>query len=433
MKIFTLALQHLLAMYAGAVIVPLIIGGALGLSGEQLTYLVAADIFMCGAATLLQVLKNKFMGIGLPIVLGCTFTAVAPIIAIGKEYGIGAVYGSILAAGLFMILIAGFFGKLVRFFPPVVTGSVVTIIGLTLIPAAMNNMAGGEGSESFGSAGNLSLSFGVLLFIVLLFKFSKGFIQSIAILAGLAAGTAAASFAGMVNFQAVADASWINFPHPFYFGTPVFKAAPILTMILVALVSMVESTGVYMALSNLTGRKISEEDLKKGYRAEGTAYLLGGMFNALPYTAYSQNVGLVQLSGIKKPLVISVMGIMLIVLGLVPKIAAFATIIPSPVIGGAMVAMFGMVIAYGIKMLSTADLRNQENLFVIACSIGIGLGVTAVPEMFSQLPGSLKILAGNGIVAGSLTAIALNILFSLKSRKTEAGVQERQAYKQATS
>ncbi|WP_079508617.1 nucleobase:cation symporter-2 family protein [Mesobacillus jeotgali] len=416
-KIASLGIQHVLAMYAGAVIVPLIVGGALGLTGEQLTYLVSIDIFMCGIATLLQVWRNKFFGIGLPVVLGCTFTAVGPMIAIGGQYGISAIYGSILISGIFVVAISKFFGKLVRFFPPVVTGSVVTIIGITLIPVAMNNMAGGQGSPDFGSLSNIGLAFGTLLFIIVLFRFFKGFVRAIAILLGLGAGTIVAYFMGMVDFSAVREASWLHMPAPFYFGLPTFELSAILTMILVAMVSLVESTGVYFALGDICEEKLEEKDLANGYRAEGLAIILGAFFNAFPYTTYSQNVGLLQMSGVKTKNVIYTAGAFLVLLGLVPKIGALTTIIPTPVLGGAMVAMFGMVVAYGIKMLSKVEFSSQENLLIIACSVGMGLGVTTVPELFAQMPSSIRILTDNGIVAGSLTAIALNLVFNVFNGK----------------
>lgn len=430
-KVGSLAIQHVLAMYAGAVIVPLIIGGALKLSGTQLTYLVSIDILTSGIATILQVWQNRFFGIGLPIVLGCTFTAVGPIIAIGGQYGLSAVYGSIIASGLIVILIASFFGKLVKFFPPVVTGSVVTIIGITLIPVAMNNVAGGQGSRDFGSVSNLVLAFGTLLFIIVLYRFFKGFIRSIAILLGLIAGTIAASFMGKVNLVAVGDASWFHMAKPLYFAAPSFEVAPIITMTLVAIVSLVESSGVYFALSDITGRKLKEKDLVKGYRAEGLASIIGGLFNSFPYTTYSQNVGLVQLSGVKEKNVIYTAGAILIFLGFVPKIAALTTVIPTPVLGGAMITMFGMVISAGIKMLSQVDFSSQENLLIIACSVGMGLGVTTVPNLFAHLPEAVKILSNSGIVAGSLTAIFLNIIFHvgkpLKQKTAAASSKQRLA------
>ncbi|TCS80623.1 nucleobase:cation symporter-2 family protein [Tepidibacillus fermentans] len=419
MKIFSLGLQHVLAMYAGAVIVPLIVGGALGLDGKQLTYLVSIDLLTSGIATLLQVWKNRYFGIGLPVVLGCTFTAVGPMIAIGQQYGISAVYGAILISGLFVILIAKYFGSFIKLFPPVVQGSVVTIIGVTLVPVAINNMAGGVGSKDFGSPINLLLSFGVLLFIIMMNRFFTGFVRAISILLGIIGGTIIAFFLGMINFHPVYNSAWFHFVQPFYFGMPTFKPSAIITMILVAIVSMIESTGVFLALGKITEQKIGSEDLARGYRSEGLAMILGSIFNAFPYTTYSQNVGLVQITGVRKRNVIVVTGLILIGLGLIPKIGALTTLIPTPVLGGAMLPMFGMVIASGIKILSEVDFSRQENLFIIASSVGIGLGVTVVPNLFSSLPEGLRILTDNGIVAGSLSAVFLNLIFNMGTKKSK--------------
>lgn len=412
-KIASLGIQHMLAMYAGAIIVPLIVGGGLGLNQQELTYLVSIDLLMCGVATILQALSNRFFGIGLPVVLGCTFTAVGPMIAIGKQYGVSSIYGAIIAAGLFVVIFAKLFGKLVKLFPPVVTGSVVTVIGVTLVPAAINDMAGGVGSKDFGSLENLALAFGVLLFIIIMYRFFDGFIRSISILLGLLFGTIVAAFMGKVSLQAVGEADWFHGIQPFYFGTPTFELTPIITMILVACVGIVEATGVYFALSDICNKKIGEKELTKGYRAEGLAMVLGGIFNAFPYTTYSQNVGLVQLTGVRNRVIIYTCGGMLIVLGFIPKIAAITTIIPKSVLGGAMLAMFGMVMAYGIKMLSSVDFGKQENLLIVACSVGIGLGVTVVPTLFLQLPENIRILTDNGIVLGSASAVLLNIVFNM--------------------
>ena len=413
-KSLSLGLQHVLAMYAGAVIVPLIIGAGIGLSNAQLTYLIAIDIMMCGVASILQVWKNKFSGIGLPVVLGCTFTAVGPIIAIGNSYGIESVYGSILVSGLAVVLIARYFSKMIRFFPPVVTGSVVTVIGITLIPVAFNDLAGGQGSDDFASPMNLAIGFGTLFVILMILKFGRGFVKSIAILLGIMIGTGVSAFFGLVDFSAVGESSWFHLPQVFYFGMPEFHLAPILTMILVAIVSLVESTGVYFALGDITDKELGEEDLKRGYRAEGLAILFGGLFNSFPYTTFSQNVGLVQLSGVRSNHIIYIAGGMLILLGLVPKIGALTLAIPTSVLGGAMLAMFGMVISYGIKMLSNVDFEKQENLMIVAISVGMGLGVTAVPELFAVLPERISVLTDSGIVMGSLTAIILNIVFNMR-------------------
>lgn len=428
LKVASLGLQHVLAMYAGAIVIPLIVGGAMGLNSTQLTYLVSIDILMCGIATLLQVIKMKYFGIGLPVVLGCTFTAVSPMIAIGDKYGMNSIYGAVLVSGLIVVLISKYFGKLSRFFPPVVTGSVVTIIGITLIPVAMNNLGGGQDAADFGSLENVCLGFGTLLFIIFMYKFSTGFARSIAILLGLLFGTLVAFFLGKVEFSSVASASWLHLPHFFYFGLPEFNVAPIITMTLVAIVSLVESTGVYYALGEITDKQISEEDLARGYRSEGMASILGSLFNAFPYTAFSQNVGLIQLSGIKTRNAIFTAAGMLILIGFVPKIGAFTTIIPSSVLGGAMVAMFGMVIAAGIKMLSRVDFSSQENLLIIACSVGMGIGVSVVPEVFAHIHKSVQVLTENGIVAGSLTAIFLNIVFNViptKGKAKEVQIENR--------
>ncbi|PFK47370.1 xanthine permease [Bacillus cereus] len=434
-KIASLGVQHMLAMYAGAIIVPLIVGGGLGLNQRELTYLVSIDLLMCGVATILQALSNRFFGIGLPVVLGCTFTAVGPMIAIGKQYGVSSIYGAIIAAGLFVVIFAKLFGKLVKLFPPVVTGSVVTVIGVTLVPAAINDMAGGVGSKDFGSLENLALAFGVLLFIIIMYRFFDGFIRSISILLGLLFGTIVAAFMGKVSLQAVGEADWFHGIQPFYFGTPTFELTPIITMILVACVGIVEATGVYFALSDICNKKIGEKELTKGYRAEGLAMILGGIFNAFPYTTYSQNVGLVQLTGVRNRVIIYTCGGMLIALGFIPKIAAITTVIPKPVLGGAMLAMFGMVMAYGIKMLSSVDFAQQENLLIVACSVGIGLGVTVVPTLFSQLPESIRILTDNGIVLGSASAVLLNIVFNMvpqrKAKIKEEKVPMRNAVREA--
>ena len=416
-KSAALGLQHVLAMYAGAVIVPLLIGGALNFTPEEMTYLVSIDIFMCGVATLLQLTVNKFFGIGLPVVLGCAIQAVSPLILIGSNQGIGAMYGSIIVAGIFIILISGVFSKIKRFFPPVVTGTVITVIGLTLIPVALEKMGGGSKTMTdFGSTKFLVLAFVTIATILIVQIYGIGFMRSIAVLIGLLVGTGLATFLGMVNLAPVAEATWFHMPQPFYFGRPTFEWSSILTMILISLVSMVESTGVYFALGEITDKKIQEDDLKRGYRAEGLAVLLGGIFNTFPYTGFSQNVGLLQLSGIKNRKPIYFSAGFLILLGLLPKIGAVATIIPDPVLGGAMLVMFGMVATQGIRMLAHVDFTNESNLLVVAMSVGLGLGVTVVPELFAGLPETVQLFTSNGIVVASLTSIILNVLFNKKER-----------------
>ena len=410
MKNFILSVQHLLAMYAGAILVPIIVGTSLKFSAEEIAYLVTIDIFMCGVATFLQ--ANKVTGTGLPIVLGCTFTAVAPMILIGQTKGLDVLYGSLLISGILVVLIAPFFSYLVKFFPPVVTGSVVTIIGINLMPVAMNYLAGGEGAKNYGDTKNLILGGVTLLIILILQRFTKGFLKSIAILIGLAIGTALAGIFGMVDIKQVGDAHWFGFPVPFRFSGFGFDVSSILVFFIVAVVSLIESTGVYHALSEITGRKLERKDFRKGYTAEGLAIILGSIFNAFPYTAYSQNVGLVSLSGAKKNNVIYGMVILLLICGCIPKLGALANIIPLPVLGGAMIAMFGMVMAYGVSILGNINFQNQNNLLIIAISVGLGAGISAVPQAFKGLGEQFAWLTQNGIVLGAISAIILNFFFN---------------------
>ncbi|UQZ84665.1 Uric acid permease PucK [Paenibacillus konkukensis] len=411
-KVLTLGFQHVLAMYAGAVIVPLIVGGALKLSDAQMAYLIAADLFTCGIATILQVLGTRYFGSRLPVILGCTFTAVGPIIAVASASNLATAYGAIIISGLFVVLAAPLYGKLIRFFPTIVTGSVVTIIGLSLIPVAMNNAAGGQGAPDFGQLHNLLLAFGTLVVILLVNRLAKGFLRSISVLVGLVAGTVAGYAMGIVHFSSVSQASWVSIAQPFYFGVPQISITAIFTMIIVNIVSMVESTGVYFAVGKATDQKVEPKQIVSGLRSEGLAIMLGGIFNAFPYTAFSQNVGLISLTKVKTRDVIFAAGGIMVVLGLLPKLAALTTVIPNAVLGGAMIVMFGSVAASGISILSEVDLRKESNLLIAACSIAVGLGSATLPQMFDQLPDFAKMLLQNGIVSGSLTAIALNLILS---------------------
>lgn len=411
-KIVALGLQHVLAMYAGAVIVPLVVGGALNLSAAQMAYLIAADLFTCGLATLLQVIGSKHFGSGLPVVLGCTFTAVSPIIAIASGSNLATAYGAIIISGLFVVLAAPVYGKLLKFFPTVVTGSVVTIIGLSLIPVAMNNVAGGQGSADFGQPRNLLLALITLLVILAVNRLATGFLRSVSVLVGLVVGTAIGYFFGLVDFSAVGTAAYVSIAQPFYFGWPQFSVTAIFTMIIVNIVSMVESTGVYFAVGKATDQQVEKKQIVNGLRSEGLAIMLGGLFNAFPYTAFSQNVGLLSLTRVKTRNVIFAAGGIMVVLGLLPKLAALTTVVPNAVLGGAMIVMFGSVAASGMSILSEVDLRKDGNLLIAACSIAVGLGSAVLPSMFDQLPEFARMLLQNGIVSGSLTAILLNIFLS---------------------
>ena len=413
-KAAVLGLQHLLAMYSGAVAVPLLIGTALRFNSTQMTYLVSIDIFMCGLATLLQLFGNKYFGIGLPVVLGCAIQAVAPLELIGQKFSINAMYGAIIVAGIFVFLIAGWFSKIKKLFPPVVTGTLITVIGLTLIPVAIQNIGGGNATaKSFGDGKDLIVGFLTIVIILAVEIFTKGFIRSIAVLIG---GSLVAAMLGMVSMNPVKEAAWFHLPQVFYFGMPEFEWSSCVTMIIIALVSMVESTGVFFAIGDLLKKDITEADLRKGYRAEGLAQIFGGIFNTFPYTTFSQNVGLLQLSGIKTKRPIFWAAGLLMGMGLLPKIGALVTIIPTPVLGGAMLVMFTMIAVQGIKMLAHVDFEDNRNVLIVALSIGLGLGVTVYPQIFQALPQTVQLFLSNGIVVASLCSTLLNLcLHGLKS------------------
>lgn len=412
-KAMVLGLQHLLAMYSGSILVPMMIGQALGYNSEQLTYLVSTDIFMCGVATFLQLQLNKYFGIGLPVVLGVAFQSVAPLTIIGQSHGSGAMFGALIVSGIFVILISGIFSKLANYFPAIVTGSVITTIGLTLIPVAIGNMGNNEANPTLES---LMLALITVLIILVVNIFTKGFLKSISILLGLVIGTLIASGMGQVNFAPVSQAPLLHIPTVFYFGALTFEFSSIVMMCIIATVSMVESTGVYLALSDITKDPIDETRLRNGYRAEGLAVLLGGVFNTFPYTGFSQNVGLVKMSGIKTRLPIYYAAGFLVLLGLLPKFGALAQIIPSPVIGGAMIVMFGFVSLQGMQMLARVDFVNNEHNFLIAAvSIAVGVGFNN-SNLFNSLPTAFRMFFSNGIVMASILAVVLNAILNRKKK-----------------
>ena len=364
-----------------------------------------------GVATLLQLQLNKYFGVGLPVVLGVAFQSVAPLIMIGQSHGSGAMFGALIASGIYVILISGVFSKVANLFPAIVTGSVITTIGLTLIPVAIGNM-GNNVEKPTGQS--LALAMITVLIILLVNIFTKGFIKSISILIGLIAGTIIASTMGLVDFSPVAQAPLVHIPTPFYFGAPQFEISSIIMMCIIATVSMVESTGVYLALSDITKDPIDSTRLRNGYRAEGLAVLLGGLFNTFPYTGFSQNVGLVKLSGIRTRLPIYYAGGFLILLGLLPKFGALAQIIPSPVLGGAMLVMFGFVSLQGMQILARVDFEHNEHNFLIAAvSIAAGVGLNG-SNLFNTLPTELQMFFSNGIVIASTVAIILNAILNRK-------------------
>lgn len=418
-KTAVLGFQHVLVMYSAAVIVPILLGSALNLNAKDLAFLISADLFTCGIATLLQVIGiGKFIGIKLPVVLGCAVITLGPMISIGKADGLPAVYGAIMVSGIFVFLISFVIDKIMPFFPKIVTGSLVTIIGFSLVPIALRDFGGGY-SDSFGEPKNILLGLFVLVLIILINRFFTGFIRAIAVLIGIVAGTIAATFLGMVSFDSVRQAEIFHFVTPFYFGMPKFTLNGVLTMCLFLLINIVESVGIFTVISDICETKLDTEDYAKGIRAEAAAQVLGGFFNSFPYVTFSENAGVMTITGVRNRYPVAAAGIILIILGVIPKFAALATIIPAPVLGGATIAIFGTIGANGIKLLSQVDLSKSNNLLIIAASVGLGIGTTVMPDLFTKLPELVSLLFGNGIFTGTLTAIVLNILFNYDEIKEQ--------------
>lgn len=398
-------------MYAGAIVVPLIISSSLNFTTQQTLYLVSADIVISGIATFLQLYRGKFIGMGLPVVMACSFTAIGPMVQVGGQYGLGTMFGSVLAAGVIIVLLAPIFAKLSHLFPPLVTGTIVTLIGATLIPVAINNLAGGEGSADYGNIDNLILGLITFVIILFLYRFTKGFLQSISILIGLVAGMVIAVFMGKMDIQPILEASWFQLPMPFAIESPSFNPAAILSLAVVGIISMIEVTGINYALAGMYDKDIDEADLRRSYFSVGIGYLLAGIFNTSPQTAFSQNVGVVQMSGEKRKSIFVNLIILMLLCGLIPKIGAIATSVPSAVLGGAMIFLFGNVLSYGISVLGAQDLADNRNQLIIGAAITIGLGVAIAPAAFAQLPEWISWLTSSGIVAGGVTVVLLNAFF----------------------
>ncbi|WP_420032004.1 nucleobase:cation symporter-2 family protein [Streptomyces sp. cg28] len=406
-------LQHVLAMYAGAVAVPLIVGGAMKLPPADLAYLITADLLVCGIATLIQCIGVWRFGIRLPIVQGCTFAAVSPMVLIGTEGGgLPAIYGAVIVAGLAMMLLAPVFGRLLRFFPPLVTGTVILIIGLSLLPTAGTWAAGGAGSKNFGEPKNLALAAFVLVLVLGVQRFAPPALSRVAVLVGIVVGTAVAIPTGFTDFGAVGDANWVGISTPFHFGAPEFHGAAIVSMLIVALVTMTETTGDFIAVGEMTERPVDRRALADGLRADGFSTVLGGVFNTFPYTAFAQNVGLVGMTKVRSRWVVAVAGGILVVLGLLPKLGAVIAAIPSPVLGGAGLVMFGTVAASGLKTLSKVEFEGNANLTVVAVSVALGVLPVGVPTLYEKFPHWFQTVMDSGISAGCITAIVLNLVFN---------------------
>ncbi len=404
-----LAAQHLLAALGAIIAVPLVVGGVLGLSTQDMVVLVNAAMLVSGVVTIIQCKGVGELGIRLPTVMGTSFTFVGVSIAIGLEHGVAGILGSALVASLVMIIGSFFMPMIRKLFPPIVTGTVVTLIGLSLIPVAVDWIGGGQvGEASYGSNSNLLIGLFVLILVLVLSHWGRGILSASAVITGIVIGLIVCMILGLVDFTPVQQAAWVALPSPLHFGMS-FPIGGIIGMCIAYLVTIIESTGDFLALSGVTNTKLTGKKLSRGILAEGLGSALASLFSTTPLSSFSQNVGIVGMTGVASRHVVAITGMMLVVAGLFPVIGALVVMIPSPVLGGAGLVMFAMIITAGVNILSKTE-HSRRNGTIIAMGIGAGMAVTIRPELFVNLPEFMKVVFTSGITTGSLVALFLNMV-----------------------
>ena len=413
-RLLVLAIQHVLTMYAGAVTVPLVISSALHLGADQTAYLVSSDLVACGLVTLIQCIGLGFVGVRLPVIMGVTFVSVGPSIAIGADPSLGlpGVFGATIVSGVLGLLIAPWFSRLSRLFAPVVTGTAMLLIGVSLMGVAVNWIAGGGPGGAPGELWGVGIAVLVIAIILGVTRFASGFLANTAVLIGIAIGFVCAWASGRVDLTGVVNAGWFSLISPLHFGLPRFDLLAAASMTVVMLITMVESSGMLFALGRIVERPLTTGDLARGLRADAMGALVGGFFNSLPYTSYSQNVAIVAMTGIRSRFVCAAAGVLLLLLGTLPKLSYLVTAIPPPVLGGAALVMFGMVAANGVQTLGQSNLGNRKNLYVVALGLGVGLIPVADGRFFDKFPPAVATFLHNGVMLGIVTAVLLNLLLN---------------------
>lgn len=410
-----MALQHILAAFAGIIAVPLVVCTALGFSVPQTSLVVSASIFVAGIATFIQSKGIGPVGARVPGMMGTDFTFVNPTIAVGSQFGMAGIVAATLSASLVEIVLSRFIKPLMRFFPPLITGTVVALIGITLLPVSMDWAAGGVGSENYGSLQNLSIACGVMALTLTIAHFGRGILRAASVFIGMVVGYLVCIPLGLVNLSAVGDAPWFALPNIFGYGFH-FNWASTLAFVPAYIVSTIGTVGIMMAIGQASGTTMSSKRVSGGVLADGVGSAIAGVFGAGPNTAFSQNVGLVTLTKVASRRVMIIAGLILVALGIFPKLSALIAVMPQPVLGGAGVIMFGLVAAQGIKTLATINLGDRE-LLIVSVAFALGIGVTVRPDMLANLPSALQMVLSSGISTGTLVALLLNII--LVNRKTK--------------
>ena len=410
---FTYGLQHVLTMYGGIIAVPLIVGAAAGLNTQETASLVTACLFVSGLATILQSVGVKFIGSRLPLVQGVSFTAVATITAILSDGQLTDVFGAIIVASIIGFFAATFFSKILRLFPPVVTGVVITAIGMTLIPVAANwAMGGDESAPGYGSFANIMLALGTLAIIMLFSKVGVATLSRLSILIGLVIGTIIASVLGLADFSEVGAGNPISVPMPFAFGLPTFDIAAIISMSIVIVVIMTETTADIIAVGEVIETPVDSRRIADGLRADMLSSALAPVFNSFTQSAFAQNVGLVAITGVRSRWVVACGGVILLVLGLVPWLGQVVAAVPMPVLGGAGIVLFGTVAASGIRNLATVKYEGNMNLIIVATALAFGMVPVVRPDFYDALPAWFQTIFHSGISSAAIMAVLLNIVFN---------------------
>ena len=414
LRLLVLAVQHVLTMYAGAVTVPLVVSAALRLGTDQTAYLVSSDLVACGLVTILQCIGIWGVGVRLPVMMGVTFVSVGPSIAIAANpsLGLAGIFGATIVSGLIGVAIAPWFSRLSHLFAPVVTGTAMLLIGVSLMGVAVNWVSGSGAGGAPVDLWGASIAVFVVLIILAVTRFGKGFLANTAVLLGIAAGFGIAWASGRVNLAPATQAGWFSLVSPLHFGMPKFDLLAAFSMTIVMLITMVESTGMLFALGRIVDKPLTTLDLARGLRADAMGAVIGGLFNSLPYTSYSQNVAIVAMTGVRSRFVCATAGAILILLGTVPKLSFLVTAIPPPVLGGAALVMFGMVAANGVQTIGLGDLHNRNNLYVVALSLGVGLIPMVDAKFYDNLPPAAASFLHNGVVLGVVTAVLLNLVLN---------------------
>ena len=411
-----LGVQHVLAMFASNVTPSIIIAGAAGFAfgGEDMVYLVQMAMLFAGVATLFQTIGFGPIGARLPVMQGTSFAFVPIMIGIVKTSGMAALFGAVIVAGLFHTFLGSVIGRIRHWFPPLVTGIVITAIGLALLPVGIKYASGGAAAfqmnaPEWGDFSRWGLAL-VVIFVALGFKFfTRGTMSSAAILIGLIAGYVVGYLTGAVNFGGVAKAAWFAVPQPFKYGVE-FSAFAIIGMCLMSLVSAIETVGDISGIAKGgANREATDKELSGGTYADGFGSFIAGLFGGLPNTSFSQNVGLISMTGVMSRSVVTLGALFLVACGLIPKVGAVVAAMPISVLGGGVIVMFGMVVSAGINMLSDVH-WNRRNMIILAMSLSVGLGIQAVPKSMQHLPDSLEMLMVSGLLPAAAISVILNLL-----------------------